>query len=516
MKEPSVPSPAAPRTGGLSAIAPRTSAPARPAGRLRVAALGACLLACLSGCREPARPNLVLIVVDTLRADHLGAWGYERPTSPHIDAFAADAVRFERAYAAAPWTKPSIASILTGAYPSRHGVQKVDAALSPRSDTLAEILSRVGYRSAAVVSHTLIGKLFGFGQGFETYRQDEARGHDHVSSDAVSRQAIELLSELDGGADPFFLFVHYFDPHFAYHRHPEYGFSSERAGRLDGGEAMATLRRLDPPPNPEEIAFLIDAYDEEIRHTDRAIGQLLRALEARGLYDQSVVVLTADHGEEFFERGWLGHTRTLYEEQIHVPLVIRLAEGRAAATVVSQPVSLVSLAPTVLDALGFDASLLEDLQESSLLGLVFGRDRDAPPPVYAEVDYDRVPKPELWTQRRSADMRVLIRGEDKLVHDRGPDQWELYDLGRDPGERENLAPYRPQRLRELQQIMEETSARIGAGGADPAPARPIDAQQARMLEELGYLDPQEEAGPAPDPDASPRSESGEEAEARGE
>jgi len=462
--------------------------------RSRLSRGGLCLaLSCWIGalgsaCGEPPRrPNLVLIVVDTLRADRLGAWGYARPTSPAIDAFAADAIRFERAYSTAPWTKPSVASMLTGLLPSMHGTQKLDASLSPEVDTLAEILQRMDFATGAVVSHDLIGALYGFSQGFEHFDQSEARGHGHVSTEGVNRASAAMLDTLERDGRPFFLMVHYFDPHFDYRRHPEYGFSADGAGRLVGNESMPTLRRMGGELTEEEVGLLRDAYDEEIRHTDEGIGGLLDMLRTRDLYDESVIVLVADHGEEFREHGWIGHTRNLYEGLIHVPLIMRLPAGKAAGRVVDRPVSLLALAPTVLDAMGFDASQL-DFQHGSLLPQI----RDGEPSddqfVYSEVDYDRVPRPKLWPTMRSANMRALILGRYKILHDRGPDRFELYDVVADPEEQRDLSQSEPERLHAMQHQLDAASERAQGSGAHEAPRQMLGPDERERLRALGYLD----------------------------
>ena len=260
------------------------------------------LLGCTWGCSRNQPPNVLFIVVDTLRWDHLGCYGYERNTSPSIDTLASESVRFERAYSAAPWTKPSVASMITGLYPSTHGAAQLKSILPASIDTLAELLSREGFQTAGVVSHLLVSALLGFGQGFDSYLESESRGHDHVSTNGVTNQAIERLEKMAVDGRPFLLFVHYFDPHYNYLRHPEYGFAAEAGGRLTGTENINQLRRMLDSLTHEEIGFLLDLYDEEIRFTDAGIGRLLSRFRELGLYDDTLIILTSDHGEEFLER----------------------------------------------------------------------------------------------------------------------------------------------------------------------------------------------------------------------
>jgi len=269
------------------------------------------------------RPNVLFVVVDTLRWDHVGCYGAARKTTPFVDDYAAGATRFDRAYSVAPWTMPSVASMFTGLYPSRHGANSFGLGLTDEVDTLAEILQREGYATQGVISHTAIGARNNFQQGFDVYLESEARGHDHLSTDGVTGQAIGKLEGLAAGEAPFFLFVHYFDPHYNYKRHPEYGFAADAAGRLDGEQPMRELLRMAPDMTPDESQFLRDLYDEEVRFTDAGIGRLLERLQVLGLDEDTIVILTADHGEEFLDHGDLGHTGSLYEELVRVPLILR-------------------------------------------------------------------------------------------------------------------------------------------------------------------------------------------------
>ncbi|MDH3285582.1 MAG: sulfatase, partial [Acidobacteriota bacterium] len=249
----------------------------------------------MAGCAtRPASPprNALVIVVDTLRWDHVGCYGHERDTTPAVDSLAAEGVRFDAAYSTAPWTKPAVASMLTGLYPSAHGVKTLNDGLAEAHRTLPEILVDHGYRTGGVISHTLLtnGEENRFGQGFELYLEREAKGHRHVSTNGVTEQAIRMLQEFAAGGQPFLIFVHYFDPHFNYVRHPEVGYAAPRAGRLDGTEHITEIVDMRASMTPEEIDFLRDLYDEEISFTDSGIGRLLRALRDEDLDDETVVV----------------------------------------------------------------------------------------------------------------------------------------------------------------------------------------------------------------------------------
>jgi choline-sulfatase len=427
--------------------------------------------------------NVVLIVVDTLRADRVGVYGSRRDTTPALDRLAAEGIRFERAYATAPWTVPSIASIFTGLYPSGHGARGTDHALPAEIDTLAEILAADGFRTAGIISHLIISSARRFAQGFEKYDLQEARlGDEYVSTAGVTARAVERLEEFAAADRPFFLFVHYFDPHYRYVNHPEVDFAPDRVGRVRGAHPIWELRKMDPPLTPAEVDFLEALYDEEVRHTDAGIGRLLAKLEELDMSGNTAVVATADHGEEFLERGWLGHTRTLYEELIRVPLIMRIP-GRAPA-VVREPVSLVSIAPTLLELLGIGQSKLR-FDGESLLSRLGG---DAPPagrPVLAEVDYE-----EALNAAKSAFKKAIVDGRWKLIRDDRSGTVELYDLDADPGERNDLSAARPEISRRLVALLDQHRDRAVAA-EESAERRTLSPAEIEQLRVLGYVSPEE-------------------------
>ncbi len=442
-------------------------------------------IALISGCGGPTPRNAVRIVVDTLRWDRVGAYGHDRDTSPVMDALAAEGVRFEYAYASAPWTMPSVASLITGLYPTGHGVMTAMTGMSKDVHTLPEILRERGFRTGGVVSNHLIRSRLGrgFAQGYDIYRGSEAGGHDHISTGGVTDQAIEMVRDFARTDAPFFLFVHYFDPHFNYRRHPAVGFAPPRVGRLDGRQNIHQLRNLLQELSEAEIDFLLDLYDEEIFFTDAGIGRLLEAVREVGAYDSTIIVLTSDHGEEFRDHGWLGHTRTLYQELIRVPLIISAPGYRGKPRVVPDRVSLVSITPTLLDLLSIEREGLS-FHEPSLEGPMSGCGGDAPDFVLTEVGF--LP-PGIPRGVKRAFKKAIVGERYKLIRDEETGKVELYDLEADPGERNNLADAQPalrnQLLREL-----DGRLRRARQGATPPDLRHLSDDEIESLRALGYVD----------------------------
>jgi arylsulfatase A-like enzyme len=360
-------------------------------------------------CSRGDRPyNLVLITVDTLRPDHLGFGGCKRPTSPNLDQLAAEGVVFPNSYSAAGWTLPSVATILTGRYPKDHGATDFHWSLDYTLPVLPGILRRNGYDTRGYVSHVMLTPTYGIGDGFVSFDYSVLNiGHPHDVSTA--RELTDLaIQGAHQAQKPYFLWVHYFDPHFEYLLHP----------------AFASFGNKD-----------VDRYDGEIAFTDFEIARLLKNLPDKG---HTIVVFTADHGEEFAEHKGKFHY-TLYEEVMRVPLVIQapFLEPRVDTSITEQ----IDLLPTILSMLGIEAP--EGLPGRDLLG----KPRAEHAPVYIERD-----RPPPWRQRG------VLRDHLKLVFIEEADSSEippasrgtyipvtnvhpgvyLYDLSRDPGEQNNL------------------------------------------------------------------------------
>jgi arylsulfatase A-like enzyme len=445
-----------------------------------IAAAGVVLASCQEAPPAPPR-HLVLVVVDTLRQDRNGCYGHPRATTPALDALAAEGVVFENAYTVSPWTLPSMASMFTGLYPARHGVSAFREMLPADAPTLPEILAGHGFTTAAVVSNVLLKREYGFARGFERFDESQATGHRNVSTDPVTDFAGDWLARMAESGERFFLFVHYFDPHYRYQRHEMFGWSSDGAGRLHGGEAIQALRELAPPPTPEEVGFLVDCYDEEIAWTDRGLRRLLRQLDDLGLADETLVVFTSDHGEEFLSHGWIGHTNSLYDELMRVPLVVR--DPRHPARIERRPASVAGLAPTVLDLLGLGAGGGVPFQGESFAGGVTGVAAEWSDDMLLDVDFH--PGSDRNEDKR-ATLQGLLRDDWKVIRDTTTGELSLFHLATDPRELRDRAGDEPDRLRALAAELDARTADASSGALVPDTLE-VDESQHERLRALGYV-----------------------------
>lgn len=368
-----------------------------------------------------ARPNVVLLSVDALRPDHLGIYGYDRETSPNIDAFAEEAVRFEDVLAQSSRSIRSIPSMMTGLYPSQiaFGNELPVAGLLPSNQTLAEMLAARGYQTAAVIGTRYFNRSQGFFQGFDQVIEL----HDTSQTrSAVMDRGLDVLAQLQGQERPFFLWIHLFNVHAPY-------LAEGRRSRF--GEE------------------LVDRYDEEIALADEQIGRAVDALEERGMLDDTVVFLASDHGEAFYEHGHSGHAESLYEEEVRSVLMARLpgVEPRG----VSGRVGLFDFTPTVLNLVRAPAP--DGVPSRSLLPFALGRaEPDPERPFIAET---------LPDGHRVYDKKSLTVGRYRLHWWVRENRVELYDLEEDPGEQNDIATEDPERRAELLGLLRALVSNLG-------------------------------------------------------
>jgi arylsulfatase A-like enzyme len=394
----------------------------RPERRRLLACM--CLLAlALAGCTPRTAETVVVVVVDTLRQDGLGVYGYERPTSPHLDRFAEEALIYANAYSQAPWTTPSVSCLLTGRYPSELGISRTPHGLGESPRLLSEILRDEGWWTGAVVSHYFLSRQWKLDQGFSEFDESNVKGHAVVTGHEVTDRALEMLRERSGGRA--FLFVHYFDPHYDYLDHAEGSFAEEAyRGPVRSGMVYTDLLEIQKELEPRDLEHLRDLYDSEIAFTDRQIGRLLDGLREMGRFEDALIVVTADHGEEFLERRTIGHGATLFEEVLKGPLLVKLPHHprQARGVVRNTPVGLVDVAPTILDSLGLPAP--PEISGRSLLAEGIGAEPPARP-VFGETD-------------RGRGKRSVLVGNLKLIRHVPTGRDSLYDLASDPEERFDL------------------------------------------------------------------------------
>jgi arylsulfatase A-like enzyme len=445
--------------------------------------------------RTAERPNVVLISIDTLRADRLGCYGYDRPTSPAIDAMAAQGTRFAHAVAPAAWTLPSHYSMLTALYPGAHGVnpdrwlfagvhgahETFNVRGSGREVMLAERLRAMGYYTAAVTENGWVHSKFGFDQGFASY-VDHA---EHQLRDGTQPLALRWLHQ--HRALPFFLFVHTYQPHQPYEQPPPFDtmfLDPDHVGYALPGVAvpMAVIEQFrDPtfPPTPEDVDAFNGLYDGEVRYVDSFLDGLLDTLRTLGLDRDTVVLFTSDHGEEIFEHGNFDHGDTLYDEVMRVPFIL-WGPGRVpAGRVVDTPVALVDVVPTLVELAGGAVSGQDggELQGRSLVPLLSSEeigDRLLFAEGYAE---ESVPLAAAW----DGSVKLILRGADL-------EEAELYDLATDPSEQVDLAAERPETVERLRRAIldwKEENRRIQAeiGVAEVG----LDDETEKRLRALGYL-----------------------------
>ena len=441
----------------------------------------------LSGC-EPsappdlARPDILLLTIDTLRVDRLGSYGYYRDTTPFLDSLASEGVRFVEAYSVSSWTVPSMASLLTGLHPRSHGVlhglvrkgkifgQEV---LSSEHRLLAELLKEAGYRTYGVSANLHLATEFGFGQGLDRY---ESLGF--TTADKVLPVLQSWREEIAQGSQPYFLWVHLFDPHDPYYpREPwisEYSPETAPSPDLDmlGPSKLRRYRRNRTRERvAEAVSFAEAAYDSEINYTDRAIREIFDTL---AVSPRHLVVVTSDHGEEFLDHRNFGHATTLYDEQIRIPLILRLPGNAHAGTIIEHRVSLLDILPSVLDYLEIEPPA--GIHGTSFLGLLQGDSMDPDRPVFVDL------------ARPHRELSGVVAGRWKYIHDfKERARHLLFDMRADPGEQTNLVASERRTAARLAGLLSEFHASARSQKLS-TPVEEITAETVEKMRALGYVD----------------------------
>ncbi|MBN2206723.1 MAG: sulfatase, partial [Candidatus Aminicenantes bacterium] len=430
--------------------------------------------------RPSPKTNVILISIDTLRADHLGCYGYTRETSPHIDAWAAGGTRFSQVIAQAPYTVSSHMSTLTGLYPSFHKVNEIrTSVMNPKIKTLAEILYAAGYRTWGITGGGQVSSNYGFSEGFESYIEYTANRRD------VEMRVAETIAFIEKEKNnPFFIFFHTYKPHAPYRPAPPYDtmFNPGYRGKVNGSIAQIediNAGRLQV--SQEDLDHLVALYDGDIREMDDQLAKLFDYLKTEKLDERTLVVFASDHGEEFGEHGKYGvHSHSLFEELVRVPLVMVLPGRIPAGRVCESQVQLVDIMPTILDIAGAkDKNLAASLAGESLLPLM-RKGRSAGP------------ERKAFSERLAIDhihLRALRTPESKYIFQDDKAKaivtHRYFDLIQDPREQTSIEPS-PAALRELfQQVLFliEEAKRVDASPREKA----IDEETLDALKALGYI-----------------------------
>jgi len=394
--------------------------------------------------------NVLLITLDTTRADHLGCYGYKPAKTPNLDRLAQEGVRFTRAYCPAPLTLPSHASIMTGLYPVTHGVRNNGHDLPSGIRTLAEILKGRGYSTAAFVSFFSVDSRFGLDRGFDVY-DDTFRSESPFKTQNAERRAEETFAGFSrwletNGKNRFFGWVHYYDPHLPY-----------------------------DPPSPYKEEFDGDPYDGEIAYMDRYVGAVLDRLKEQGVLERTIVVIAGDHGEGLGDKVELGHGIFLYEETLRVPFILHNPAVFPRSQLIESQVRLVDVAPTILETIGLKNEAA-GMAGQSLLAWLRGKSRKDLDSL-AETFYPR--ENFGWSE-----LVGLVSGRWKYIQSPRP---ELYDVKNDPGEREDLVASSAGKAGELKKRLEQELLGSSAGDGSAIGRTGVRPEDQERLRSLGYV-----------------------------
>jgi arylsulfatase A-like enzyme len=441
---------------------------------------------------KPQIPQgIILISLDTLRADHLGAYGYHRDTSPSIDVLAKESVVFENAVVQSPWTLPSHMSIMTSLYPSFHGLTDKDTFL-PLSDeyvTLAELLQKGGFKTGAFTDGGFVSAKFGFGRGFDTY-YDQGGGIKTILPEA--KKWLGLLK-----SEPFFLFIHCYDIHSPYNPPPPYNTMFHdlpyTGNVIPSNKMLTNLLNNKVDINSDDVNHIIAFYDGGIRYTDAIIGEFLSYLKSIDLYNQSLIIVTSDHGEEFYEHGSILHWQLYFKPDLHVPLIMHIPGFSKRKIRINELVRSIDLLPTIVDIAGLPKhdqaqgrSLLPLIRKKeSLLTRVLLNISD----LFKKEDTISFAETKYYKHRKLENPFKSIIANDgyHMVYDQISDSIKLFNLTLDPDGKNNIAKDHSdvtQRL--LSQWEKFFSAKKETSQRSQIVS--LDKQTLKQLEALGYVD----------------------------
>ena len=430
--------------------------------------------------RAGNRPSVILVSLDTLRADRLGSMGYPRDTTPRLDELAAEGIVFEQAISPAPWTLPAHVSLLTSQLPNEHRVRRVEGHVRRNHLLLSECFRNAGYRTAAFTGGGYVSAGYGYNQGFEIY-QDHNEGAEG-GPEGIAQAALDWVRQV--GDQPFFLFVHTYEPHGPYQQ-KEFVRPADR-GRLTDEMIAGTVKSV-ADPSAAERRYISDLYDGDIANTDRVIGGLLLTLREEGLLDRTIVVVTSDHGEDLWDHDAVEiprHGHTLYEEIVHVPLLMRAPSLVPAGIRLQTPVSLIDLAPTLLALAGLPPRASMHGQNMAA-ALEAGAEPEMRPLLSEAVRYG----PPRYAWRQDA-LKVILTPAPATIDEFSsviPKRVEIFDLAGDPLERDSLAATPPAGSRAAVTVLKGRADRNSEYESDET--GPEQAEELKQqLRSLGYVD----------------------------
>ncbi|MFW6140316.1 MAG: sulfatase-like hydrolase/transferase [Acidobacteriota bacterium] len=414
---------------------------------------------------DPSGYNVLIITIDTLRADHVGVYGYEKVETPHIDRLGKEGILFSQARCPVPLTLPSHCSLFTGTLPIFHGVRDNGYPTPSNLTTLAEVFKDQGYQTAAFVGAFPVDSRFGLDKGFEVY--DDFYGSKNILRDlsfverkaeAVNESALEWIAQ--NKSNPFFVWIHYFDPHTPY----------------------------DPPP-PYKIQYEGREYDGEIAYTDKTIGQLLNSLKKQNLMEKTLIILTSDHGEGLGEHNEKTHGIFIYDSTLRVPLIFYNPQILPQHQIIEEPVSLIDIMPTVLDLMEFPEP--PDIQGKSFKSVLFGKEF-----FHHECFY--IESVAAMLDRNWAPLQGVLKENWKYIHAPIP---ELYDLNKDPQELNNIIEKHPERAKKLKDKLSQMIEHFSSSYSTQIFQKDVDRETKEKLGSLGYvrLDAKPQGEYMPDP-----------------
>jgi arylsulfatase A-like enzyme len=480
------------------------------------------------GATGPKRPNVLVIVLDTVRADHLSVYGYPRPTTPGLERLAAEGVVFEQALAPAPWTLPSHATLFTGLYPAQHGSGRLHPRLDGHLVTLTELLAQQGYQTVGFSNNSWVSRATNFDQGFEYFEDFKGiwrvwRSISRLTAAQIYQHffPVQLHGDRSGGAGrtnaairrwfdsrhdagrPFFLFINYLDAHFPYHAPEPFRTKFVEPGHLRFATELLDAEAQDeadftPPPidwDPAKWGALSDLYDGELAYLDAMVSELLADLRRRGLLDQTLVVITSDHGEHLGEHSLFLHRFSVYEPTLRIPLLMRLPGRLPAGLRTSNWVGLTDVLPTVLRLVDVRVPIevAGELPGQSLVGSPVSVPPDRMLIGDYEVPSNLLPRYRRRTKVSAEQEHYFQRGLRSVHHENWKFIWatdgrhELYDLSRDSGETNNLVTQLPEQAAAMQAGLQERLAGMSAiGGQEQTPE--LDPETREQLRALGYVE----------------------------